>query len=374
MHGGAISMSGSEWKKRTRPLEFGGAEQDARAEFQLAMTRLREKLKSIPPAAAGLSGLRWEQVRELIMAIMSYALAGRQPELSDMLRTSGLSRDQWYTARDHALALGLITTARRYRSRRRAVDQLAVDQLAVDQLARGPTNTDQVRLTPNRSDQHRPSPTRTEEYTTRAALELPNKPSTSTTKTRAKRTRAARRLAKTVEVVEEAIQKSGVDCRLRVKAIRHAVRVGKATRAELLARVAWFALHAEHYAAENRGGALYVGIHDAERGMSVHQGWPHSESFLEQEARRERERKHRALAAQQQRADASTRAEQFERERRNEREFGAALNGMSDEELAALERECYRDDDVLRFIRGKAMYRVTLLERLAQRQEGVHQR
>lgn len=182
-------MAGSQFNSghsSQQRIPFEGAEQDARVEFRQKMTALRDKLKRVTPEAVGLTGLRWEQVRELIMAIMSYTLAGRQPELAGMLRTSGLSRDQWYLARENALALGLVTASRRYVSRRRRVDQLAVDQLAVDQLARGPTKSDQVQLGPTRSDQVRPSPTSIKEDTTRAAKELPNNLSSAAANTNTK--------------------------------------------------------------------------------------------------------------------------------------------------------------------------------------------
>ena len=163
-------------------IDFPGADADASSVFRYQMTRLREQLAAIPLAATGLTGLRWNQVRELVMAIKSYELAGRQPQLLDLLRTSRLSRDQWYVAREHALGLGLISSTRQYLSRARAADVLAIDVEAIARLAhqpRGPTKSDQHRIAPNSTELVRPSPTSTKEVTTRAALELPINSSTA---------------------------------------------------------------------------------------------------------------------------------------------------------------------------------------------------
>ncbi|MGD9632876.1 MAG: hypothetical protein AB7I57_24380 [Pirellulales bacterium] len=359
-------MAGSQ-----QQFDFPGADADAQAVFRYKNSVLRSKLLALPLASTGLTQRRWDQVREVIMTIHSYQLAGRQPELVGLLRTSGLRRDEWYAAREQALALGLIRAARRYESGKRLADSLAVDEAAIDSLAvagvaeaRPPTNADQRRPTPNSSDQRRPTPTNTKEILARAAKDLPINSSTTS---RAERRR--RRLAKFVEEVEEVVFEMGVDCKRLARAVRQAVRVGRCTREEILARVAWFRQRMDQISEGHRGGNLHDGLFYARRGMPVSQGWPHSDNFLEQEARRDRERKKRALEVAEKRSRARAIADDFARSRERERNFGPVLNAMSDDELKALERECFRDELAAAFVRRTASYRSILLSQLEKRRE-----
>jgi hypothetical protein len=367
-------MAGSRNHPNQQRIPFEGADQDASVEFRQKMTMLREKLKSVAPEAAGLSGLRWEQVRELIMAITSYKLRGRQPPFEDVIKTSTLTRDQAYVARKNAERLGLMIAKRRYIAGVRgadelAVDELAVDELAVDELARGPTNAELHRMAPNKSELHRTTPNSTARFTnprTRAgaAKELPINSSSSSTRVRAKR-----RLQKAIEEVEEAVKKIGVECRGIQAAVSQAIRDGKATRQELLERVAWFGQQLEHYAPEHRGGALKRGLEIARRGMPVREGWPYSENFLEQEARRDRERERRRIDVAQQWAGRRNANERFERYRKLKQQFGPQLDALSDEDLRALELECFHNLEAANFARGTETGREILITALANKIE-----
>ena len=130
-------MAGSQ-----QEFDFPGADADAQSSFGYRMARLREALAAIPAAAVGLSGLKWSQVKEMIMATRAYELAGRQPQLEDLVRTSRLSARQLAAARQSALALGLIHSARRYHGGRRSPDHVAVSEEVI--LARSKTRLQPV--------------------------------------------------------------------------------------------------------------------------------------------------------------------------------------------------------------------------------------
>lgn len=173
--------------KRQTELDFAGSEADRAIEFRAALTNLRDKLGRVCPDAVGLSGRRWQQVRELIMAIKCYEIAGRQPELERLMRTSGLSRDQWKVARHTALALGLVVAARQYVGRTRAADRLTVHEAAIDDLARarGPTNSPPTPLQlPCNSPPARRGDTSYPRAPAGAAKELPNNLSSSSSSAR----------------------------------------------------------------------------------------------------------------------------------------------------------------------------------------------
>lgn len=286
-------------RRQQTELDFRGADFDAASSFRAAMNAAREKLNRIPLAATGLSPLRWNQTKELIMAIIAHERAGlgrganTQPALEAVMRTSGLTRDQAYRARQQALGLGLIQCSRRYRSRDREPDTFSADLEAIERLAllkRGPP-CEQVLTGANRCEQvltganssRRGSNTRAPAG---AAKELLINSSSSSGGSEERGARSGEQetpcsvLPAPCASEEEVViflgkVRRALPAPLRLeRAVRTALAAG-VSLGELRARARWFAERQFDWPAEHRPGVLYSGLAEAQPGQAAASGWPY---------------------------------------------------------------------------------------------------
>jgi hypothetical protein len=133
---------------------------------------LRARLRSIEPGSAGLSPRRWEQVRELLMAVASYERRTPDGErqcrqaAEKLLATARLgtrqlaSVGQLYAARREAERLGLLGSSRNYAGGVRGEDLLWVVDARIEELAAA-TRGGKEGEPPDRTNPNQPKPTRT---------------------------------------------------------------------------------------------------------------------------------------------------------------------------------------------------------------------
>jgi hypothetical protein len=271
-------------------MDFPGADADASAVFRYQMSRLREALAGIDPAAVGLSDRSWSNVREMIMATRSYELVGRQPQPWELLKTSGLSDRQWKAARQSALRLRLVRAVRVYHGTARLQDSLAVAIEVILALSKsrpqGVCSPSAARLQPV------PSSTVSPRAPAGAALELPILlPSSSSGAEPAAATATASVGGKQPEPTAS-VRESGTEeeeffelvekcrrllpCPARIEAALRQARANGCTLDELRARCRWWQKHYGDWPAEHRRGAFYTSLVEARPGVPAAEGWPYA--------------------------------------------------------------------------------------------------
>jgi hypothetical protein len=360
---------------RQQQLGFESAERDARAAYQERNNELRSRLRSIEVSLTGLSARRWKHVTEMLMSAWSHATtttgdAGKP--LDRFVATSGLSRDQFYRAREDAVELGLLAVTQCYRGRQRHPDRLDVNVGMVDRLVEQSRFWRDEKLRPGatRCDQVRPGATSIKEDN--CARVLPKKPKklNTTSSSSPARELSSTEIDRLIAEVEEVVGEFGFEITYLAEAVRQASRAG-CSRQQILARVGWFGDRLDWWQVEFRPGALYTGIFCTRPTQPVEKGWPHLEKRRLTAERQQREQD----LARQRRLESNLRHQariaEAEATGERERQLGPQLDAMSTAELEELERATFRSGDFARRLRGRVGYRQAMLAVLGQRLKGA---
>lgn len=261
---------------RQTQIDFPQLEREARAAEAERAVELAARLRSIDPAAAGVTPLAWQRVSEVIMAAWSTTTTTSPP--------GSLTRDQHDRARRTAERLGLVRTTRRYQNGKRLSDAVDVDVGRIDALVAltraGPnwsrtSHCAQVRPSAPNCAQLRPSaPNRCETAAPSSFLNLNLKPSSSSSLLDREEGRKNEEEEEEVEKFLEKVRRL-LPAPLRLdEAVATALAAG-VTLDELRARCRWFQQRQIEWKAEHRPGVLYVGLRDARPGQPADRGWPY---------------------------------------------------------------------------------------------------
>lgn len=262
--------------ERQTKIDFPLLEAEASAAERERANELAARLRSIDPAAAGVSPLAWQRVSELVMAAWTTTTTTTKTPTA-----AHLSRDQHDRARRTAQRLGLLRITRRYQHGKRLSDAVDVDVGRVDALVAltraGPERSRtsqcaQLRPTaPNPCAQVRPSAPKLHGD----LLFFLHPVNTSSSSS----------LSRKADIRQEEVEEEILIFLAKVRRLLPApLRLDEAVAAalaagvtldELRARCRWFLERQVDWPAEHRPGVLFVGLRNARSGMPADRGWPY---------------------------------------------------------------------------------------------------